>query len=58
MAYTDCDIKEETIRLALSSYQSKKLLSMEEIACFGLFLKIAQIINIRKICEKIIVGAV
>ncbi|MBP3595882.1 MAG: hypothetical protein J6J60_00555 [Clostridia bacterium] len=56
VSYTDCNINEDIIRLALSSYQSKKLLSMEEISCFGVFLKIAQIINIRKICEKIIIS--
>lgn len=56
VAYTDCNITEDVIRLALSAYQSKKLLSMEEISYFGLFLKIAEIINIRKVCEKIIVS--
>lgn len=56
VSYTDCNINEDNIRLALSSYQNKKLLSMDEISNFGLFLKIAEFSNIRKICEKIIIS--
>ncbi len=56
VSYTDCNINEDIIRLALSSYQNKKLLSMDEISNFGIFLKIAEISHIRKICEKIIIS--
>ena len=55
-AYTDFNITEDAIRVALNSYQNKKMLSIDEIANFGVFLKIAQIQNIRMICEKIIVS--
>ena len=41
VAYTDGNIDSETIELAISTYQEKKLLSMEEIWNIGVFLKIA-----------------
>ena len=56
VSYTDCNINEENVRMALNSYQNKKLLSMDEISNFGLFLKIAEIFSIRKVCEKIIIS--
>lgn len=58
VSYTNCNINEENVRVALNSYQNKKLLAMDEISNFGLFLKIAEISNIRKICEKIIVSQI
>ncbi len=53
VAYTDGKIDSETIELAISTYQEKKLLSMEEIWNIGVFLKIAIIQNIKDVCEKI-----
>lgn len=53
VAYTDNKIERKDLELYLSSYQTKKTLSMEEIWNIGLFLQIAIIENIREICEKI-----
>ena len=53
VAYTDNKIDDEILKLAISSYQKRKLLSMEEIWNLWIFLQIATIENIRNICEKI-----
>ena len=53
VAYTDGNIEEENLKLFLSSYQRKKSLTMEEIWNIPLFMQIAIIHNICKICEKI-----
>ena len=53
VAYTDNKIEKEDLENYLSSYQTKKTLSMEEIWNIGIFLQIAIIENIREICEKI-----
>jgi len=53
VAFSDCKIDREIIDIALNSYQRKKILSMEELANIGIFLKISIISNIRKLCEKI-----
>ena len=53
VAYTDNKIEKRDLEDYLSSYQTKKTLSMEEIWNIGLFLEIAIIENIREICEKI-----
>ena len=53
VAYTDNKINDEILTLAISSYQRRKLLSMEEIWNLWIFLSIALIENIRNICEKI-----
>ncbi len=53
VAYTDNKINDEVLALAISSYQKRKLLSMEEIWSLWIFLEIALIENIRNICEKI-----
>ncbi len=53
VAYTDNKINEEILALAISAYQKRKLLSMEEIWNLWIFLSIALIENIRNICEKI-----
>lgn len=53
VAYTDNKITDEILNLALSSYQKRKLLSMEEIWNLWIFLEIAIIENVRNICEKI-----
>lgn len=53
VAFSDCKIDRELIDIALKSYQRKKMLSMEELSSIGIFLKIAIISNIRKLCEKI-----
>ncbi len=53
VAYTDNKIDDDVLYLAISSYQKKKLLSMEEIWSLWLFLEIAIIENIRNICERI-----
>ncbi len=53
VAYTDNKINDEILSLAISAYQRRKLLSMEEIWNLWIFLSIALIENIRNICEKI-----
>ena len=53
VAYTDNKINEEILALTISSYQKRKLLSMEEIWNLWIFLEIAIIENIRNICERI-----
>ena len=53
VAYTDNKINDEILSLAISAYQKRKLLSMEEIWNLWIFLEIALIENIRNICEKI-----
>ena len=53
VAYTDNKINDEILTLAISSYQKRKLLSMEEIWNLWIFLEVALIENIRNICEKI-----
>ena len=53
IAYTDGKIDEDSLKLFLESYQSKKTLTMEEIWNFPTFMQIAAIQNIREICEKI-----
>ena len=53
VAYTDNKIEKNDLEIYLTSYQTKKNLSMEEIWNIGLFLNIAIIENIREICEKI-----
>ena len=53
VAYTDNKINEEILASTISAYQKRKLLSMEEIWNLSIFLGIAIIENIRKICEKI-----
>ena len=56
VAYTDNKIDDDILKLTLSSYQKRKLLSMEEIWNLWIFLEIATIENIRNICEKIYVS--
>ena len=53
VAYTDNKIEKRDLEKYLSSYQTKKTLSMEEIWNIGIFLQISIIENIREICEKI-----
>ena len=52
-SYTDCRLDSEIIYKCLESYQKNKMLSIDEIENFGIFLKIAIINKIRNICEKI-----
>ena len=54
VAYTDNKIEKNDIEDYLSSYQTKKTLSMDEIWNIGLFMQISIIENIREICEKIL----
>lgn len=53
VAYTDNKINDEILAIAISAYQKRKLLNMEEIWSLWIFLEIAIIENIRSICEKI-----
>ena len=53
VAYTYCKITEDTLNLALTAYQRRRNLSMEEIWNLSTFLQIAIIEYIRGICEKI-----
>ena len=56
VAYTDNKIDDETLKLALQSYQKQKSLNMEEIWNLWVFLEIAIIENIRSVCEKIYIA--
>ena len=58
VAYTDNKINDEILSLTLSSYQKRKLLSMEEIWNLWIFIGLALIENIRNICEKIYLSQV
>ncbi len=51
--FSDNKIEIENLEKYLSAYQTKKALNMDEIWNIGLFLQIALLENIRKICEKI-----
>ena len=53
VAYTDNKIERNDLEEYLSSYQTKKTLSMEEIWNIGIFLEIAIIENIKDVCKKI-----
>lgn len=53
VSYTDGKIDSDVIYSCLEAYQKNKLLSIEEIANFGVFLKIAIINKIKEICESI-----
>ena len=54
--YTDNRITRELLEESISSYQTKKSLSMDEIWNIGVFLQISIIENIRGICENIFVS--
>lgn len=56
--YTDNKIETESLEKCLSAYQTKKTLNMDEIWNIGVFLQIAIIENIRKICESIYVSQI
>ena len=53
VSYTDCKIDSNIIYKCLEAYQKNKLLSIDEIENFGIFLKISIIGKIKNICEKI-----
>ena len=53
ISYTDSKIDDEILKDLLKAYQTKKTLNMDEIWNMGIFLQIAIIENIRKVCEKI-----
>lgn len=53
IAYTDAIIESNILSNLLKSYQNKNTLSMDEIWNIGLFLQVALIENIRRLCEKI-----
>ena len=53
VAYTENKIEKANLEEYLESYQTKKTLSMDEIWNIGVFIQIAIIQNIAKICEKI-----
>ena len=53
IAFSDESITEEKIIQAINSYQTRKILSMEEIWNIGIFMEIAIIQKISDICEKI-----
>ena len=58
VGYTDNKINDEILSLAISAYQKRKLLSMEEIWNLWIFLEISLIENIRNICEKIYIAQI
>lgn len=53
VSYTDCKLDSTIIYKCLEAYQKNKMLSIDEIENFGIFLKISIINKIKNICEKI-----
>lgn len=53
VSYTDSKINNDILNLAISAYQKRRTLNMEEIWNLWIFLEIAIIEHIRNICEKI-----
>lgn len=53
VSFTDCKIDSDIIYSCLEAYQNNKMLNIEEIANFGVFLKIAIISHIKDVCERI-----
>ena len=53
VSYTDCKLDAKTIFECLEAYQKNKMLSIDEIENFGVFLKISIVNKIKNICEKI-----
>ncbi len=53
VSFSDCKIDSDIIYSCLEAYQNYKMLSIEEIANFGIFLKIAIISHIKEVCERI-----
>ena len=53
VSFRDNKIDEETLKIALTSYQKQKMLNMEEIWNLWIFLEISLIENIRGVCENI-----
>ena len=53
VSFSDCRIDSDIIYSCLEAYQNYKMLSIEEIANFGVFLKIAIINHIKEVCERI-----
>lgn len=53
VSFTDCKIDDKIIYNCLEAYQKSKMLSIDEIAVFGTFLKLSLINKISSICEKI-----
>ncbi len=53
VAYTENKIEKDSLEEYLKSYQTNKTLSMDEIWNIGIFIQIAIIQNICKVCKKI-----
>ena len=53
VSFSDCKLDSDIIYSCLEAYQKNKMLNIEEIANFGLFLKISIINHIKEVCEKI-----
>ena len=53
VSYTDSRLDADIIYKCLDAYQTNKMLSIDEIENFGVFLKISIIHKIKDICEKI-----
>ncbi len=58
VAATDGEINEEILKCSLLSYEQEKSLNMEEIWDLPIFLDIALIENIRRVCEKIYINQI
>ena len=58
VSFRDNKIDDETLKIALQSYQKQKSLNMEEIWNLWIFLEIAIIENIRGVCENIYVSQI
>lgn len=58
IGYTDSKIDRENILYAINSYQSKKLLTTQELLSLPIFLKISLIQSIADCCEKIYISQI
>ncbi len=58
VGYTGAKLDSDIIKYAIDSYQLKKLLTIDELIMFPIFLKISIIQNIANACEKIYVSQI
>jgi len=58
IGYTDSKINADLLKHAIDCYQSKKLLTSEELLTLPVFLKISLIENIAECCEKIYISQI
>ena len=58
VAYTDSRLDFDNLEIIMKAYSNVDSLSLSEIECFDLFLKMAIIRRIREVCEKIYISQI